>query len=349
MKKKLLLIFVFISLFGLFFSGGCVNKKDSKYDRVTVYTTLDEPVAVAVFKRFTKETGINVDWVRLSSGECQARLTAEKENPQASVWFGGVGILHINAKSAGLTTPYISPNATVIPDNFKDRDGYWTGLYAGVLCFENNINMLKKYNLPAPESWEELSDPKYKSQVQMANPGSSGTAYNVLATLVQIFGEDKAFEMLKKLNNNITMYTRSGSAPGKNVSIGEVAVAVGYSHDAVKLISEGYPLKLTFPKEGTGFEVASISMIKNGPQKEADNAKALIDWSLSKSCATVLASMELTPLVDVPLSAEAVTIKKVNTIKQNDEWAAKEKERLVEKWNSIIGGESKTEGNKKTN
>jgi len=90
-------------------------------------------------------------------------------------------------------------------------------------------------------------------------------------------------------------------------------------------------------------------MIKNGPQKEADNAKALIDWSLSKSCATVLASMELTPLVDVPLSAEAVTIKKVNTIKQNDEWAAKEKERLVEKWNNIIGGELKTEGNKKTN
>ena len=346
MKKFIIFFIIFFLFIALINSWSLFWKKNKKYDRVTVYTTLDEPVAVAVFKQFTKDTGIKVDWVRLSTGECQARLEAEKENPQASVWFGGVGIGHIGAKNKGLTTPYKASNARNIPDNFKDKDGYWTGIYAGMLCFESNIDMLKKYNLTAPKSWEEICSPEYKNHVQMANPGSSGTSYNALATLVQIFGEDKAFELLKKLNNNITMYTRSGSKPGKNASIGEVTIAIGYSHDAVKLISQGYPLELTFPEEGTGYEVASISMIKNGPEKEIENAKELINWGLSKSCAKVLASNKLVPFIDVPLSEGAVSIKKINTIKQDDEWAAKEKTRLVEKWNQVIGGESKTEAKK---
>jgi iron(III) transport system substrate-binding protein len=341
MKKILFLIIVILSII-LIFNLNAANKKNNKYDRVTIYTTLDEPVAVEVFKQFTKDTGIKADWVRLSTGECQARLEAEKENPQASVWFGGVGILHIGAKNEGLTTPYISPNTKNIPDNFKDKNGYWTGIYAGMLCFESNTNMLKKYNLKAPTSWEEICDPKYKGHVQMANPGSSGTSYNVVATLILLFGEDKAFDLLKKLDANIIQYTRSGSAPGKNAAIGETTIAIGYSHDAVKLISDGYPLQITFPKEGTGYEVASVSMIKNGPAKEVGNAKKLIDWGLDRSCAKVFAKMKLVPFVDVPLSSGAVSIKKVKTIKQDDEWAAKEKSRLVEKWNNIIGGESKT-------
>jgi iron(III) transport system substrate-binding protein len=314
---------------------------------VTVYTTLDEPVANLVFQSFKKKTGINVNWVRLSTGECIARMEAEKENPQASIWVGGVGISHIEAKNKGLTAPYDSPNASVIPANFKDKDRYWTGIYAGMLCFESNTKLLQKYKLTSPKTWIEICDPKYKGHVQMANPGSSGTSYNVMATLVLLFGEDKAFELLGRLDKNITQYTRSGSAPGKNVSIGEVTIAIGYSHDAVKLISEGYPIEITFPSEGTGYEVASVSLIKNGPGKEVSAAKMLFDYVLSDECAVLFTQMKLVPFNDkIRLSKGAIPISQIKTINQNDEWAAKEKQRLVEKWNSVIGGEAKTEANR---
>ncbi len=330
----------------LVFAGG-QKEAVEEAKRVTAYTTLDEPVARAIFEAFTKETGIDVEWVRLSTGECTARLEAEKENPQASIWYGGVGLGHIRAKNMGVTTPYDSPAAANIPDNFKDKDHFWTGMYAGMLCFESNIKMLEKYGLTAPRSWEEICDPRYEDHIQVANPGSSGTAYNVLATLVQIFGEDKAFKLLKKLDNNITMYTRSGSAPGKNASIGEITIAIGYSHDAVKLISQGYPLKITFPAEGTGFETASISLIKGGPADEVEAAKKLYDWALGENAAKTLAENCLVPFIDVPLIEGAIPIAKVNTIDQDDEWAAANKVRLVEKWNEVIGGEVKTEAKKK--
>ncbi len=180
----------------------------------------------------------------------------------------------------------------------------------------------------------------------MANPGSSGTSYNVLATLVQIYGEDEAFEYLRRLNENITQYTRSGSAPGKNASIGEVTVAIGYAHDGVRLVDQGYPLEITFPAEGTGYEVASVSLIKNGPAEELEAAKKLYDWALGETAAKLYAKMFVVPFVDVPLAKGAMPISKVNTIVQDDEWAAANKTRLVEKWNEVIGGESKTEPKK---
>lgn len=177
----------------------------------------------------------------------------------------------------------------------------------------------------------------------MANPGSSGTAYNVLATLVQIYGEDEAFEYLQALDRNIAQYTRSGSAPGRNAAIGEITIALGYAHDGVRLVAEGYPLRLTFPSEGTGYEVASISMIANGPEEERDAAETLFDWALGETAAQLYASKFVIPFVDVPLADGAVPIAQVNTIVQDDVWAAANKERLVNRWNDLIGSEAVTE------
>ncbi|MCF7933804.1 MAG: ABC transporter substrate-binding protein [Spirochaetia bacterium] len=343
MNKKVLisLVLVLVLFTGTLFAGGAQEAGTS----VTAYTTLDEELARDVFKAFEEETGISVEWVRLSTGEATARLEAEQANPQASVWYGGVGLGHIEAKQKGLTTPYESPAATM-PAQFRDPEFYWSGIYAGPLCFESNTRSLEKFGLTAPTSWEEICDPKYTGHVQMANPGSSGTSYNVLATLVQIYGEEQAFDLLRKLDNNITQYTRSGSAPGKNASIGEVTIAIGYAHDAVRLVDQGYPLEITFPSEGTGYEVASISMIKNGPADELDAAKTLIDWSLGETAAKIYATKFVVPFVDVPLAKGAMPISKVNTIMQDDEWAAANKTRLVEKWNAVIGGEERTEPKK---
>ena len=210
---------------------GCGQKKAPG---VTAYTTLDEELARKLFKAFTVETGIPVDWIRLSTGECVARLEAERSNPQASIWFGGVGLGHIEAKNKGLTEPYKSPLSTM-PSRFKDPDHFWAGLYASPLCFASNTEKLELYGLQAPRAWADLIKPEYRNHIQMANPGSSGTSFNTISTIIQLLGEQKAFEYLLKLDKNITHYTRSGLAPGKNMSIGEVAIAIGYTHDALRL------------------------------------------------------------------------------------------------------------------
>lgn len=331
-KRNYLISITLFMIIVLLFSFNTVLAKE----RLAIYTTLDEPLARAVVAAFEEDTGIGVDWVRLSGGECVARLIAEKENPQVSLWYGGVGLDHIVAKEKGLTIPYESPNAVNIPDNFKDEDHYWTGIYAGPLCFVSNTNLLEELGLEAPTSWADLIKPEYEGHIQVANPGTSGTAYNVLVTIVQIMGEDEGFEYLKALDKNIFQYTRSGSAPGKNAAIGEIAIGIGYAHDQVKLLSQGYPLKITFPSEGTGYEIASISLIKGGPQPEL--AKKLYDWALTKRAAEIYASVYVCPFVEVELKEGAIPISQVKTINQDNKWAGENKDRLVARWTNEVFG-----------
>ena len=127
----------------------------------------------------------HVNFVRLAGGECIARLEAEKGNPQASIWVGGVGLDHITAKSKGLTTPYVSRYASKTPDTFKDPEHYYIGLYVGPLTFVTNLDRAKELGLEVPHSWADLLKPQYKGYIRMANPNSSGTAYNVLTTMAR--------------------------------------------------------------------------------------------------------------------------------------------------------------------
>jgi len=335
MKKGIL----FLLLFALVISTGVVINADA--EKVTAYVSCDEAIAREVLGQFTKTTGIQVDWVRLATGEAQARITAEKNNPQASIWVGGVGLDHISAKVNGLTTPYVSPKASKINPAFKDKDGYWCGFYVGPLCFVYNTKKMEEKKLPIPKSWADLTKKIYKGQIEMANPQTSGTSYNVITTVLAVNkgDEKKMIEYMKKLNANVSQYTQSGAAPGNNCALGETPIALGYSHDQIKLISKGYPLKIGFPKEGTGFEVASISLIKGGPQLET--AKKLYDYMLGEEAGKILANSFLAVFVNVPLRDGAMPLSKVKVAEKGtvtDEWAGANKDRLVKMWLQEVYG-----------
>jgi iron(III) transport system substrate-binding protein len=142
------------------------------------------------------------------------------------------------------------------PLQFRDPENYWVGLYIGPLCFVTNNKVAKEQGIVPPTSWAYLLNPVYKGKIRMPNPTTSGTAYNTLTTLRYVLGgdENKVFDYLNKLDANIDQYTKSGSAPGKSVAIGEIPVAIGYAHDNVKLKVEGADVTITFPSEGTGYK-----------------------------------------------------------------------------------------------
>ena len=233
--------------------------------------------------RFEKETDIKVNMVRLSSGETYAKVRAEARNPKTDIWWAGTGDPHLQAASEGLTQEYKSPMLDQLQDWAKkqaESANYRTvGVYAGALGWGYNTDLLTKKGLKEPKCWADLLDASYKGEIQIANPNSSGTAYTTLATLVQIMGEDKAFDYLGKLNANISQYTKSGSAPVKAAARGEATIGIVFMHDAVAQTVEGFPVKSVAPCEGTGYEIGSMSIIKGA--KNLENAKKWYDWALS--------------------------------------------------------------------
>nr|WP_321262021.1 ABC transporter substrate-binding protein [uncultured Sphaerochaeta sp.] len=307
---------------------------------INAYTTLEEPLAAKLFQLFEQETGIKVNFVRLSGGETVARLEAEASNPQASIWVGGVGLDHITAKSKGLTTPYVSRYTSKTPEQFRDPDNFYIGLYVGPLTFVTNLDRAAELGIDPPKSWADLLKPEYKGYIRMANPNSSGTAYNTLTTVLDIFGtEDKMIEYMKELDKNIDQYTKSGSAPGKSVATGEIPVAIGYAHDQVKLKAAGSPIVITAPSEGTGYELASMSLVKGGP--DTVNAKKLYDWVLSSPVAQKTFTEWYVVLVaeGAAKHPDALSINEIKTVNQDMAWDGDKvnKTRLLDRWTNEIG------------
>jgi iron(III) transport system substrate-binding protein len=189
-----------------------------------------------------------------------------------------------------------------------------------------------------PTSWADLLKPMYKGKIRVGNPAVTGTAYNVVTTLRYVFGkdEDKTFDYLKKLDANVDQYTKSGAAGGKSVAIGEIPIAIGYAHDMVKLKVEGAPVTITIPSEGTGYEVASMSLVKDG--KDMVNAKKLYDWILGKTAQDIIAQWYVVPLSKLATkNPVAFSLDEVKTVNQDLKWDADNKSRLVDRWNAEIG------------
>ncbi len=127
-----------------------------------------------------------------------------------------------------------------------ESSGYKTvGVYAGALGWGYNTDLFKQKNYKEPKCWADLLDPSLKGEIQMANPNSSGTAYTALASLVQIMGEDKAFDYLKQLNANVSQYTKSGSAPVKR-------------QPAEKPVSASYSCMMQWPRRSRAFRSSRL-------------------------------------------------------------------------------------------
>ena len=327
MRKSLLTTLFLL----LLLSAPCLNAGEI----LKAYAGTEEPVAKELFDAFEKETGIKVEWVRLSGGEAVARIEAEKANPQAGIWVGGVGTMHIELKNKGLTVPYSSPVATNIPEKYRDKDKYWIGLYVAPISFCYNVKRMGELKLPVPSGWEDLTKPEYAGQVRVAHPSTSGTAYNMITNIIRIYDgdEDKAFEYLKRLNKSIDQYTKSGSAPGKSCAIGEIPLAIGYRHDQLRLKNNGADIEIILPVEGSGYETASMSLVKNGHNPVA--AKKLYNWMISSDAAKdVFNRWFMIPLVES--QDPDGFFQSLKLVNQDDEWDAANKARLIERWNREI-------------
>lgn len=307
--------------------------------KITVYIGFQEDHAVAAIKKFTEDTGIEAEMIRMSAGEILAKVRAEKDNPQADVWYGGPADTFVQAVSEDLLEPYKSPTAEKIDAKYKDPNGYWTGVYVGAVGFASNKEFLEKKGLEAPKTWEDLLNPAFKGEIVMADPASSGTAYTALYTVLKVMGsEEKGFEYLSKLHPQIQQYTTSGAAPGRMVGMGEAGVGILFAHDIIKYQEEGFDnLVMTIPTDGTGYETGSIGIIKN--TKKTELAQAFVDWSLSPSAQELgktVGSFQNITNPDAVGPEQAVKLEELNMIDYDVSDAGAQRQRLIDKWSADV-------------
>ncbi|MCX2720975.1 ABC transporter substrate-binding protein [Roseibium salinum] len=261
----------------------CTALTGASAQDLSVLCAVDESWCRAMDAAFEAETGLEVSTVRRSTGEILDRLRHERDDPTVDVWWGGTGDTHLQAAGEDLLEPHRSRHAgDALPwaQNFYQiSGGKASGVYAGALGFAYNPDVLARQGIDAPSCWKDLTDPQYRGLVQMANPTSSGTAFTMLATLVQLLGEEEAFQYLAALAGNIELFTTAGAAPVQAAARGDTGVGISFIHDAVTQKLAGAPLVIVAPCEGTGYEIGAVSIVKGTGNLEA--ARRFVDYSMS--------------------------------------------------------------------
>ena len=288
--KKLLALFLACAMI-----LGCVGLASAEIDpelikaaqeegELVVYGSCEEPYLAAAAKHFEELYGIKTYYQRLSTGEVQAKITEEAGNPSGDVWFGGTTDPYNESAKAGLLTAYEAANAADLASPmYRDADGYWYGIYKGILGFMVNTEELQRLGLEAPQGWDDLLKPEYQGLIWMSNPNTAGTAKLIINTMVQLKGHDEAMKYFVELDKNIAQYTKSGSGPSKKVGIGECVIGIGFLHDGITQILSGYDnIALIIPSEGTSFEIGATAIFEGCAHTNA--AKLWIEYALSPEC-----------------------------------------------------------------
>src|SRR6185437_1332433 len=190
----------------------------------------------------------------------------------------------------------------------------------------------------APECWSDLARPEYRDAVQMGDPHSSASAYATIATLVELFGEDRAFELLRDIHRNVRDYRRTEAGSMRAAARGEALIAVTFLHDAMTEVVHGFPIRLVLPCEGIGYELGSMSIVKGAPN--LDNAKRLYDWALTPAAQQIggdTRNFQMPSNRATPIPRAAAMMSEIRLAPSSfAAYGTAERQRLLERWDRQV-------------
>jgi iron(III) transport system substrate-binding protein len=311
---------------------------------LVVYCSHDADACELAAQTFERETGVATAITRKPTGEFYAQIRAERDNPKADVWYGGTIDPFLQGAAEGLFTPYRSPRLAELAPwarrATERSDHAVAAIYRIIIGFGTNPALLAKRNVPAPRCWSDLTKPEYGKDIELSNPVTSGTGYTILVTLIALYGEDAAFDYLKRLHPNVVRYTQSGTAQGPSVARGEVAIGVSFVHEFVTQQLAGFAVDIAIPCEGTGDALGGMAILAGAPHPE--EARAFYDWALTRP-AQELANRTRNLIIPANATAvirpEAARFAQLTTVDVNPSKYGRpeERRRLLARWQREIG------------
>ena len=268
MKGKLICVFA-AAIFCVALAASAVAEEINAY----MGTSPDNNAKIVQFIQF--KTGITVNQTFQSFGEIEARVKAEAPNFNADMIIGSGSSTGFLAKKNGWAAPYVSAAWKGVPDVFFDPEGNWYNIGNFSFVLVGNKDRLAKAKLTMPQNWKDLLEPKWKGEIVMPSPLSSGTANMMRFSFLALYGDDEGWKFLQALDKNVHHYTRSGNAPTDLVGRGEFVLGITSDENVKKRIDDGYPLIWSIPGEGTGYD-GTFALILKGTKK-LDACKKIID------------------------------------------------------------------------
>lgn len=270
MKRKSLVFVCVVAIFSC-----CLLIQNASAESLSAYMGISPDGNKKIVNIIKEKTGIDINQTMQSYGEIEAKVKAEAPNFNADICIGVGSSLAFTAKKSGWAYNYKSTGWNGVSKVFVDSEGFWYSLGNFSFVIIGNKDRLNKAGYGMPESWKDLLDPKWKGEIVMPSPLTSGGANLMRYSFLSLYGENEGWKYLEALDKNVHHYTRSGSGPANLVSRGEFMLGLTGDENVYGLIAQGYPVTWTIPREGTGYDGIFAFILKG--TKKLDLAKKVID------------------------------------------------------------------------
>ena len=286
------LLFILVVAGSAYFAGARHDDKGRPLREIVVYTTLPAEHASILTNAYEQSHNVRVNFVPLSSGEIIKRLQAQAEagdEGAASMVLADKDTLN-KAAVAGYFTPYLSEAGDQVPENFRQRDGYWVGVWYDPIVFCMNKDYLLTLPL-VPDTWKELAA-QPQVRIGITDFLAADASANLFMSMVAQFGDAATYDIWRQIHPKVVQYARYLSNPVRQAGMGEVDVAIAVESEAVRYMQGGYPLKIVYPADGTAAMITGTGIAYKAIPADAAAAKEFADWLLSDEAQQALQKQE---------------------------------------------------------
>jgi len=269
-------------------TSGCGHKEQTSpqsSDTVVLYTSVDEPFVRPLIGQFTKETGIKVelhtDAEAAKTVGLSEKVLAEKDHPQADVYWGNEPFHTINMQEQGVFAPHTSPAAADIRDRWRDKGGLHQtiGLRARMIVVSTrgeDAALVSQIH-----TVKDLANPALKGRIGMANP-AFGTASGQVAAWYLNRGDTATDDFLRSLKANGILLLGGNSVVVDQVAGGNLVAGLTDNDDIANGKADNQSVEAVAPDAVSKDALllpTTIALVKNGPHP--DVGAKLIDFLMT--------------------------------------------------------------------
>ncbi len=326
----LFLAFVLVigTVLGAALLSGHADRSPGRHGRsVTVCTTMPAEQAALLAAEYERMAKVDVRFIPMTPEDLAASLSDKKTQPDADLVLADSRVMREGAMK-GAFVPYLSEGTDSVADTFKDEEGAWTGVWYDPIVFCVNSDYLR--TMPRiPETWAEFA--AYPDmRVGMTDFLAADAASNLYFTMVSVYGEAEVLRQLSAIHPKVVQYVKFLSTPVRMAGMGEVDFSVAVQSETLRYITDGYPIRIVYPTDGTAYTLAGAGLLRD----DRPLAQDFIEWLLSDDAQMTLQreNVFFVPTNSGTLAYKQFAGKNIALFDKKDNFTPTERSALLDRW-----------------